>query len=464
LRSSLIVWRNRSARPTTGPAPAQSGPEHRGSNMANAGPQRGMYIVAVAEPEVLNPFAVAVAQFDEAADRLQLSQDLRAILRLPRRELTVNFPVRMDDGRVEMFTGYRVQHNVTRGPAKGGIRFDAQVSLDEVRALAMWMTWKCAVVNIPFGGAKGGVIVDPRKLSRAELERLTRRYATEIAGVIGPEEDIPAPDMNTNPQVMAWIMDTYSMHEGFSVPAVVTGKPLAVGGSEGRMEATGRGVFIVTREACKHMGISLQDARVAVQGFGNVGSITARLLHEAGCRVIGLSDVYGAIYSDRGIDVHQAVRHVQEFGSLRDMPHTEPLEGTALLELPVDILVPAALEGQLTGANAGRVKARLIVEAANGPTSPEADAIFRERGIPVVPDILANAGGVTVSYFEWVQDLQRFFWTEDEINVRLEQIMVRSFDAVQAKREEQDCDYRMGAYLLAVARVAEATQVRGVYP
>ncbi len=420
--------------------------------------------MAITESEVLNPFAVAVAQFDVAAQRLHLSQELQAILRAPKRELTVNFPVRMDDGHVEMFTGYRVQHNINRGPAKGGVRFDANVSLDEVRALAMWMTWKCAVVNIPFGGAKGGVIVDPRKLSRGELERLTRRYATEIAGVIGPEADIPAPDVNTNPQVMAWIMDTYSMHNGYSIPAVVTGKPISVGGSEGRMEATGRGVFFTTREACKKLGMSLQGARVAVQGFGNVGSITARLLYEAGCKVVALSDVYGAVRNDNGIDVKRALMHLQEHGTLKGLPDTRPIEGKALLEVPVDILVPAALEGQLTGENASRVDARLIIEAANGPTTPEADAIFRERGIPVVPDILANAGGVTVSYFEWVQDLQRFFWTEDEINGRLEQIMVRSFNAVQAKKDEQDCDYRTAAYLLAVTRVAEATQVRGIYP
>ena len=420
--------------------------------------------MAITESEVLNPFVVAVAQFDVAAQRLHLSQELQAILRAPKRELTVNFPVRMDDGHVEMFTGYRVQHNINRGPAKGGVRFDANVSLDEVRALAMWMTWKCAVVNIPFGGAKGGVIVDPRKLSRGELERLTRRYATEIAGVIGPEADIPAPDVNTNPQVMAWIMDTYSMHMGYSIPAVVTGKPISVGGSEGRMEATGRGVFFTTREACKKLGMSLQGARVAVQGFGNVGSITARLLYEAGCKVVALSDVYGAVRNDNGIDVKRALMHLQEHGTLKGLPDTRPIEGKALLEVPVDILVPAALEGQLTGENASRVDARLIIEAANGPTTPEADAIFRERGIPVVPDILANAGGVTVSYFEWVQDLQRFFWTEDEINGRLEQIMVRSFNAVQAKKDEQDCDYRTAAYLLAVTRVAEATQVRGIYP
>jgi glutamate dehydrogenase (NAD(P)+) len=338
------------------------------------------------------------------------------------------------------------------------------VSLDEVRALAMWMTWKCSVVNIPFGGAKGGVIVDPRQLSRAELERLTRRYATEIANVIGPESDIPAPDVNTNPQVMAWIMDTYSMHHGFSIPAVVTGKPLSVGGSEGRMEATGRGVYIVTREACRSLGMPFAGARVIVQGFGNVGSVTARLLHDAGCRIIGLSDVYGAIYSDDGIDVTLAVRYLQEHGRLAGMPGTTLVDGRELLEKPCDILIPAALEGQLTHANARRIQTSLIVEAANGPTTTEADAIFKARGIPVVPDILANAGGVTVSYFEWVQDLQRLFWTENEINGRLEQIMMRSFDAVDAKRREQNCDFRLGAYLLAVSRVAEATQVRGIYP
>jgi glutamate dehydrogenase (NAD(P)+) len=420
--------------------------------------------VAIKQPKALNPFTEAIAQFDAAAERLNLSQELRAILRAPKRELTVNFPVRMDDGRVEMYTGYRVQHNINRGPAKGGIRFDANVSLDEVRALAMWMTWKCAVVNIPFGGAKGGVIVDPRKLSRTELERLTRRYATEIASVIGPESDIPAPDVNTNPQVMAWIMDTYSMHKGYSVPAVVTGKPLSIGGSEGRMEATGRGVSVVTREACKALGMDLKGARVIIQGFGNVGSITAKLLHEAGCRIVALSDVYGAIHNPEGIDVPLALRYVQEHGSLNGLPGGQPVDGRAALELPCDILIPAALEGQLTHLNAPRIQAKLVVEAANGPTTTEADAILHERGIHVVPDILANAGGVTVSYFEWVQDLQHFFWAEDEINQRLEHIMTRSFAAVQAKREEQNCDYRMAAYLLAVARVAEATQVRGIYP
>jgi glutamate dehydrogenase (NAD(P)+) len=420
--------------------------------------------VAIKEPEVLNPFEVAVAQFDEAADMLGLSPAMRAILRKPKRELTVNFPVRMDDGSVEMFTGYRVQHNINRGPAKGGIRYDERVSLDEVRALAMWMTWKCAVVNIPFGGAKGGVIVDPRKLSRGELERLTRRYATEIAGVIGPEADIPAPDMNTNPQVMAWIMDTFSMHLGFSVPAVVTGKPLSVGGSEGRMDATGRGVAITTREACHALDLPFEGARVIIQGFGNVGSVTAKILHQMGATVIGLSDVYGAVYNEHGIDVPLALRYVQEHGKLTGLPGAEAVDGMALLELPCDILIPAALEGQLTHANAARVKAKLIVEAANGPTTTEADAIFQERGISVIPDILANAGGVTVSYFEWVQDLQHFFWSEPEINERLERILVQSFKATNQLRQEHNTSFRMGAYLLAVSRVAEATEVRGIYP
>ncbi len=414
--------------------------------------------------EVINPYHVAVAQFDEAAERLGLSQPLRAILRKPKRELIVNFPVRMDNGDVEMFTGYRVQHNINRGPAKGGIRFSPEVSLDEVRALAMWMTWKCAVVGIPFGGAKGGVICDPHKLSSTELERLTRRYATEISILIGPDSDIPAPDMNTNPQVMAWIMDTYSMHSGYSVPAVITGKPLAIGGSEGRLEATARGVQVVTLEAMLKLGMTPDTCSVVIQGFGNVGSISARLMHELGCKVVGLSDISGGVYNAKGINVLRALRYSNEHGSLKGLPDTEAVTNTELLELPCDVLIPAALENQLTGRNASRVKARLIIEAANGPTTPDADRIFADRGITVVPDIVANAGGVTVSYFEWVQDLQRFFWAEDEINHRLESIMTRAFHAVQRKAEEQETNLRMGAYLLAVARVAEATEIRGVYP
>jgi glutamate dehydrogenase (NAD(P)+) len=414
--------------------------------------------------EIVNPYEVAVAQFDEAAERLGLSQAMRAILRKPKRELTVNFPVRMDNGDVEMFTGYRVQHNINRGPAKGGIRFSPEVSLDEVRALSMWMTWKCAVVGIPFGGAKGGVICDPHKLSRAELERLSRRYATEISILIGPDSDIPAPDMNTNPQIMAWMMDTFSMHQGYSIPAVITGKPLAIGGSEGRLEATARGVQVVTRDAMIDLGMVPEECTVVVQGFGNVGSITARLLFELGCKVVGLSDINGGVYNPHGIDVHQALHFSREHGSLAGLPNTEAVTNAELLALKCDVLVPAALENQLTGRNANQVKARLIIEAANGPTTPDADRIFDERGITVVPDILANAGGVTVSYFEWVQDLQRFFWAENEINDRLEQIMVRSYRAVREKALQQETNLRMGAYLLAVARVAEATEIRGVYP
>jgi len=414
--------------------------------------------------DIGNPYQVAVAQFDEAADRLGLSQALRAILCKPKRELTVNFPVRMDNGDVEMFTGYRVQHNITRGPAKGGIRFSPEVSLDEVRALAMWMTWKCAVVNIPFGGAKGGVICDPHKLSRGELERLSRRYATEISILMGPNSDIPAPDMNTNPQIMAWMMDTFSMHQGYSVPAVITGKPLAIGGSEGRLEATARGVQFVTREAMVDLGMKPEECTAVVQGFGNVGSITARLLYELGCTVVALSDLSGGVYNPRGIDVQQALRYSKEHGSLAGLPNAESITNAELLTLPCDVLVPAALENQLTERNASRVKAHLIVEAANGPTTPEADHIFNDRGITVVPDILANAGGVTVSYFEWVQDLQRFFWAENEINNRLESIMTRAYRAVHAKAEQQETNLRMGAYLLAVATVAEATELRGVYP
>ncbi len=415
--------------------------------------------------EIVNPYDVAVAQFDEAADRLGLSQAMRAILRKPKRELIVNFPVRMDNGDVEMFTGYRVQHNINRGPAKGGIRYSPEVSLDEVRALAMWMTWKCAVVAIPFGGAKGGVICDPHHMSRAELERLTRRYATEISILIGPDSDIPAPDMNTNPQVMGWIMDTYSMHAGYSVPAVVTGKPLAIGGSEGRLEATARGVLVVTREAMRDRGMQPEACSVVVQGFGNVGSITARLLQdELKCKIVGLSDISGGVYNARGIEVHRALRYSKEHGSLKGLPDSEHVTNAELLELPCDALIPAALENQLTGRNASRIKANLIIEAANGPTTPEADSILNDRGAIIVPDILANAGGVTVSYFEWVQDLQRFFWAEQQINSQLENIMERSYQAVRNKSQEQECSLRMGAYLLAVARVAEATEIRGVYP
>ncbi len=417
--------------------------------------------------DIVNPYDVAVSavsQFDEAADRLGLSQAMRAILRKPKRELIVNFPVRMDNGDVEMFTGYRVQHNINRGPAKGGIRFSPEVSLDEVRALAMWMTWKCAVVNIPFGGAKGGVLCDPHKLSRSELERLSRRYATEISILIGPNSDIPAPDMNTNPQVMAWMMDTFSMHQGYSIPAVITGKPLAIGGSEGRLEATAQGVQFVTHDAMIDLGMNPEECTVVIQGFGNVGSNSARLLQELGCKVVGISDIRGGVYNPHGIDIHQALHYSKEHGNLAGLPNTEAVSNWELLTLPCDILIPAALENQLTRHNATHVKARLIIEAANGPTTPEADVILNDRGVTIVPDILANAGGVTVSYFEWVQDLQRFFWAEHEINNRLESIMTRAYRAICEKALQQETNLRMGAYLLAVTRVAEATEIRGVYP
>jgi glutamate dehydrogenase (NAD(P)+) len=412
----------------------------------------------------LNPYQMAIAQFDAAADRLDLADDLRQILRVPKRELAVNFPVRMDDGTVRVFTGYRVQHNITRGPAKGGIRYDAAVTLDEVRALAMWMTWKCAVVNIPFGGAKGGVICNPKTLSPGELERLTRRYATEISLLIGPSSDIPAPDVNTNPQVMAWIMDTYSMHRGYSVPAVVTGKPLAIGGSEGRVEATATGVAAMVALAAADLGLRLEGARVAVQGYGNAGAIAAQLLHAQGCRVVAASDTQGGIYAAGGLDPAQVLRHKEEHGTVVGMAGSEPTSVAGVLEVPCDILIPAATENQLTAANAPRVQAKLIAEAANGPTTPEADAYFFGHGVRVIPDILANAAGVTVSYFEWVQDLQSFFWTAEEIAGKLSQVMTRAYGEVAHLAEQEGCDMRLAAYMLAIRRVADATQLRGIYP
>src|SRR5579872_2586844 len=414
--------------------------------------------------DIENPYAVAIAQFDEAADRLGLSQAMRAILSKPKRELIVNFPVRLDNGDVEMFTGYRVQHNINRGPAKGGIRFSPEVSLDEVKALAMWMTWKCAVVSIPFGGAKGGVICDPKQMNPGELERLTRRYATEISIVIGPHSDIPAPDVNTNAQVMGWIMDTYSMHEGYSIPAVVTGKPLSIGGSEGRNDATATGVLFVTRQAAKRIGMPLKGARVSVQGYGNAGSIAARLFHEEGCKVVAVSDTRGGIYNESGLDPAAVLRYKQEHGSVVNFPGAQAVSVQEVLEVPCDVLIPAATEGVITAANADRVQARIVSEAANGPTTPEADAILFKKGCLVVPDILANAGGVTVSYFEWVQDLQSFFWGVEEITQKLEVIMNRAFAAVAEIADRSNCDMRLAANMLAISRVAEATQIRGIYP
>jgi glutamate dehydrogenase (NAD(P)+) len=411
-----------------------------------------------------NAYHMAVQQFEIAAERLNLSEDMREILRQPKRELTVNFPVRLDNGRIKTFTGYRVQHNVNRGPAKGGIRYGPEVTLDEVKALAMWMTWKCAVVGIPFGGAKGGVICDPKNMSSAELERMTRRYATEISIIVGPHSDIPAPDVNTNPQIMAWIMDTYSMHEGFSIPAVVTGKPLSIGGSEGRNDATATGVLFVTRKAAKRLGMPLRGARVSVQGFGNAGAIAARLFHNEGCKVVAVSDTRGGIYNEAGLDPAAVLRHKQENGSVVGFPQAQSVGIRDVLEVPCDILIPAATEGMITKENADRVQARIITEAANGPTTPEADRILFRKGALVVPDILANAGGVTVSYFEWVQDLQSFFWGVEEITRKLEMIMNRGFDAVAEKADQYRCDMRLAANMLAISRVAEATQIRGIYP
>jgi glutamate dehydrogenase (NAD(P)+) len=411
-----------------------------------------------------SPYDMALAQYERAAKQLSLPRGIEALLRVPERELTVNFPVRMDDGSIRIFTGHRIQHSTARGPGKGGIRYHPDVTLDEVRALAMWMTWKCAVTNLPYGGAKGGVVCDPRRLSLRELENLTRRYATEIALLISPEGDIPAPDVNTTPQIMAWIMDTYSMHRGHRVPAVVTGKPVAVGGSLGRGEATGRGVMIATREALARRGQPLVGARVAVQGFGNVGSVSAALLHDAGARIVAVSDSGGATLNARGLDPRALARHKRESGGVSDYPSGEPIDNAALIAADCDVLIPAALEQQITAANAEQVHARLVVEGANGPTTPEADAILAARDILVVPDILANAGGVVVSYFEWVQDLQAFFWTEEEINQRLERLMVRAFEEVTATARDRGTDLRTAALLRAIERVAEAVTLLGIYP
>ena len=416
------------------------------------------------EGHSLNPYHMAVQQFEAAADKLALSEDMREILRKPKRELAVNFPVRLDSGRIKTFTGYRVQHNVNRGPAKGGIRYSPEVTLDEVKALAMWMTWKCAVAGIPFGGAKGGVICDPKGMSPGELERLTRRYTTEIAIVIGPHSDIPAPDVNTNSQVMAWIMDTYSMHGGYSIPAVVTGKPLSIGGSEGRNDATATGVLFVTRRSAERAGMSLKGARVSIQGYGNAGAIAARLFHNEGCKVVAVSDTRGGIYNSAGLDPAAVMRYKQEQGSVIKYPQADTIGVQDVLEVPCDILIPAATEGVITAANANRIQARIVAEAANGPTTPAADKILFGKGIEVVPDILANAGGVTVSYFEWVQDIQSFFWGVEEITQKLQIIMDRAFDAVAEKAGQYSCDLRLAANMLAIARVAEATQVRGIYP
>ncbi len=408
--------------------------------------------------------ATALAQFDAAAEALNLDDGLRQVLRSCKRELSVHFPVQMDDGSIRVFHGYRVQHNLARGPAKGGIRYHPGVSLDEVRALAMWMTWKCAVANLPYGGAKGGVVVNPKELSLSELENLTRRYATEISIIIGPEEDIPAPDMGTDGRIMAWIMDTISMHRGHTTAGVVTGKPVSVGGTLGRVEATGRGLQYIVLEVAKDWGVQVEGATVAVQGFGNVGAVAARLLAQQGAKVVAVSDSSGGVYNGAGLDVHRLARLKEEGGRLSSYPGADPISNEELLSLKVDFLLPCAMEDQITGANARAVRARFIVEGANGPTTPEADAILHDNGTVVVPDIVANAGGVIVSYFEWVQDLQAFFWEEHEVNERLQRIITRAYRDVASLAREQKATLREAAMRLGVSRVVEATQMRGIYP
>jgi glutamate dehydrogenase (NAD(P)+) len=416
------------------------------------------------QQENLNPSDIAREQFNIAADLIGLDEDMRAVLSSPKRQLHVSIPVKMDDGSIKVFEGYRVQYNIARGPAKGGIRYHPQVTLDEVRALAAWMTWKCATVDIPYGGGKGGIRVDPHKLSQGELERLTRRYATEISPIIGTHVDIPAPDVYTNEQTMAWIMDTVSMMRGGSHLAIVTGKPVALGGSLGRAEATARGCQFVVREACKLLGIDLAGARVAVQGYGNAGSIAARLLYEDGAKIIAVSDTRGGVLNTRGLDPVDVLRHKSESGSVMAYAGTDSITNDELLTLDCDILVPAALENQINLDNAASIKARIVAEAANGPVTPGADRVLFDNGIFDIPDILANAGGVTVSYFEWVQNQYGFCWPDEEVNRYLEKIMVRAFEEVRQKAEQFNVHMRTGAYCLAINRVADATRVRGIFP
>jgi glutamate dehydrogenase (NAD(P)+) len=442
-----------------------------------------------------NPFKIAQQQLDNVAERLNLKKGIHEFLRTPRREFTVNFPVRMDSGEITVFTGYRVQHNMGRGPCKGGIRYHWNVSLDEVRALAMWMTWKCAVVNIPYGGAKGGVICNPKEMSQAELERMTRRFTTEISIIIGPEKDIPAPDVYTNAQTMAWIMDTYSMIKGYSVPGVVTGKPIHIGGSLGRNEATARGCMFTIREGLKHFdhkvippeqwtkeckedeieksicdgdegtGYKIDQATVAIQGFGNAGSISAALLSAKGAKIIAVSDSKGGVMNKEGLDVPKVIAHKADTGSVVGFEGSNDEMGSKdVLELECDVLIPAALENQITEENADNVKAKIVAEAANGPTTPEADKILYDKSIFLIPDVLANAGGVTVSYFEWVQGLQQFFWSERDVNVQLREIMIKAFHEVLDIHLEHKVDMRTAAYMLAVKRVADAINHRGIFP
>ena len=414
--------------------------------------------------ENLNPCEISQRQFDTAAERIGLNDGMREVLRNPKRQLIVSVPTLMDDGSVKVFTGYRVQHNLARGPAKGGIRYHPKVTLDEVKALAAWMTWKCATVNIPYGGGKGGVACDPKKMSRGELERMTRRYASEISIIIGPDRDIPAPDMYTEAQTMAWIMDTYSMTMGYSSLGVVTGKPIPLGGSAGRNEATARGVLFCIREACAVLKKPVRGATVAVQGYGNAGGILARLLHADGARVVAVSDSKGGVYQSRGLDPAQVDEHKLRTGSVVGFKSAERITNEELIEVKCDVLAPAALENQITLRNASHVRARVVAEAANGPTTPGADRVLRDHGVFVIPDVLCNAGGVTVSYFEWAQNMQGYFWDEAAVNRELERFMKRAFHEVYELSKRHKLDMRTAAYVLAVGRVAEATRVRGLFP
>ncbi|HKB17162.1 MAG TPA: Glu/Leu/Phe/Val dehydrogenase [Planctomycetota bacterium] len=414
-------------------------------------------------PAEQNPYEAMLRRFDAAAKILGLDPNLYELLKIPDRELTVAIPVILDDGSLRVFPGYRVQHSISRGPCKGGIRFAPDVTIEEVRALAAWMTWKCAVVGIPFGGAKGGVRCDPRKMSRREVEQVVRRYTASIMDILGPERDVPAPDMGTDEQVMAWVMDTYSMHVRHTVTAVVTGKPIALGGSKGRRESTGRGVTLMAREALRTLGLEREGCRVAIQGAGNVGSTAAALFHEQGYRVVAISDVTGGIYDREGLDIPSLLAHLQQRRTLEGYGGGDRIDNASLLTCECDLLVPAATENQITSANAERVRARVILEGANGPTTAEADAILDRKGTFVVPDILCNAGGVTVSYFEWVQDRMGYFWEESLVNERMERILVNSFHDVRGSSEKHNASMRLGAYILAIDRVAETTRMRGLY-
>ncbi len=431
------------------------------ATVAKAAPQP---IPRMAPREDLNPYRISQIQFDIAAEHLKLDPGLRQILRTPKRIMEVSIPTKMDNGQLKVFTGFRVQHNIARGPAKGGMRYHPNVTLDEVKALAAWMTWKTAAVNIPYGGGKGGVICDPKRMSKGELERMTRRFISEILPIIGPERDIPAPDVYTDAQTMAWMMDTYSMTLGYSALGVVTGKPLSLGGSQGRKDATARGCLFVTEEACRVKRMSLRGSTVAIQGFGNAGAAAARLFAEKKAKIIAISDSRGGVHNSRGIDPLKAMRYKERAGTVVGMPGTSRISNDDLLTMKCDILIPAALENVITLGNAEQIKAKIVAEAANGPTTPHADEVLARKGIALLPDILANAGGVTVSYFEWAQDLQGYFWQEGEVNDKLEFVMKRAFNAVHESTRKHRVHMRTGAYILAVGRVADATMVRGLFP